>query len=47
MFENKDNLIQAMRKPMNIASMALDELQERLNGVNVIADPHSPFFHLL
>lgn len=47
MFENKDAVIAAMRKPLTIAKMALDELQNRMGGTKIIADPNSPFCHLL
>ena len=47
MFEDQSNLIQKLRNPMTIASMTLDELQNRLGGTRVIADPNSPFCHLL
>lgn len=47
MFETKDTLINNLRSPMNVAAMALDEIQNRLEGTKVIADPNSPFCHLL
>lgn len=47
MFENQDNIIQKLRNPMTLASMALDEIQARLGGTRVIADPNSPFCHML
>lgn len=47
MFENKDTLIQAMKKPMCIAKMALEEIQDRMGGTKIIADPNTPFCHLL
>lgn len=47
MFEDQSNLIQKLRNPMTIASMALDEVQKRLGGTRIIADPNSPFCHLL
>lgn len=47
MFDNKTNMIEALRNPMSIAKMALDELQERLGGDKIIADPNTPFCHLL
>lgn len=47
MFENKDTLINQLNSPMNIAAMALDEIHDRLNGTRIIADPNSPFCHLL
>ena len=47
MFETKDTLINQLNSPMNIAAMALDEIHDRLEGTKVIADPNSPFCHLL
>ena len=47
MFEDKTTLIKKLRNPMTIASMTLDELQNRLGGVKIVADPNSPFCHLL
>ena len=47
MFEDKSTLIASLRNPMNVASMALAEIQERLGGTHVVADPNSPFCHLL
>lgn len=47
MFDKKDNLVDLMRNPLNIASLALDEIQERIGGGRVIADPNSPACHLL
>ena len=47
MFEDQSNIIQKLRNPMTIAAMTLDELQNRLGGTRVIADPNSPFCHLL
>ena len=47
MFESKDILIEQLNSPMNIAAMALDEIHDRLEGTRIIADPNSPFCHLL
>lgn len=47
MFESKSTLIEAMGNPMRIASMALDEIENRLGGTKIIADPNSAFCHLL
>lgn len=47
MFETKDTLIAEMRNPMRIASLALDEVASRLSGNRIIADPNTPFCHLL
>lgn len=47
MFESKTELIQHLNSPMNIAALALDEIQSRLEGNRIIADPSSPFCHLL
>ena len=47
MFANKDTLISQLRSPMNVASMALDEIEARMGGDQIIADPNSPFCHLL
>lgn len=47
MFETKDNLINNFKKPMNLASMALDELTDRLGGTKVVADPNTPFCFLM
>lgn len=47
MFENKNILINQMRTPLNIASLALTELENRLNGSCTVADPNTPFCHLL
>ena len=47
MFENKSTLIGALSNPMTIASMALTEIENRLGGDTIIADPNTPFCHLL
>ena len=47
MFDNKTKLISAMRSPLQVEMMALDEIQDRLGGTKVIADGNSPFCHLL
>lgn len=47
MFDNKTKMIEALRNPMTIAKMALDEMQNRLNGDKIIADPNTPFCQLL
>ena len=47
MFDSKDKLISQLSSPLNIASMALTEIQNRLGGASIIADPNSPFCHLL
>jgi hypothetical protein len=47
MFENKSTLIGALSNPMTIASMALTEIENRLGGNTIIADPNTPFCHLL
>lgn len=47
MFDNKDILIEQLRSPLNIASMTLTELEERLGNTKIIADPNTPFCHLL
>lgn len=47
MFEDKSTLIKQCNSPMNIAALALKELQARLGGTRIIADPNSPFCHLL
>ena len=47
MFEKKATLIEAMGNPMRIASMALNEIENRLGGTKIIADPNSAFCHLL
>ena len=47
MFENQSNIIQKLRNPLVLASMTLNEIQDRLGGTRVIADPNSPFCHLL
>lgn len=47
MFDKKSILIDALRNPMSIAKMTLDELQDRLGGNKIIADPNTPFCHLL
>lgn len=47
MFESKTELIQHLNSPMNIAALALREIESRLEGDRVIADPSSPFCHLL
>lgn len=47
MFENRKNILDFYRSPLSLASMALDEIESRLDGNRVIADPNSPFCHLL
>lgn len=47
MFDSKDTLIAQLGSPLNVASLALTEIQNRMGGVNIIADPNSPFCHLL
>ena len=47
MFDNKSIMIDALRNPMSIAKMTLDELQNRLGGNKIIADPNAPFCQLL
>ena len=47
MFEDRSTLIDALKNPMNIASMALDEIEQRLGGDRIVADPNTPFCHLL
>ena len=47
MFASKDTLIAQLSSPLNVASMALKEIQDRMGGVTIIADPNSPFCHLL
>ena len=47
MFENKSTLIGALSNPMTIASMTLTEIENRLGGNTIIADPNTPFCHLL
>ena len=47
MFEDKSTLINALSNPMIIASMALSEIEKRLDGDAIIADPNTPFCHLL
>lgn len=47
MFDKKDTLISQLRTPLNIASMALDEIEARLGGTQMISDPNTPFCHLL
>ena len=47
MFENKSNLIEKMNNPDIIAKIALDEMEDRMGGKRIIADPNSPFCHLL
>ena len=52
MFENQSDLLTKINNPLSIASMALTEIEERLNanasGVTYnVADPNSPFCHLL
>lgn len=47
MFDNKDVLIRALSNPMTVAAMALSEIEQRLSGNSIIADPNTPFCHLL
>lgn len=47
MFDDKDILISDLRHPLSIASRALTEIENRLGGTKVIADPNSPFCQLL
>lgn len=42
MFEDRSTLIDALKNPMNIASMALDEIEQRLGGDRIVADPNTP-----
>ena len=47
MFEDRSTLIKALSNPMAIAATALSEIEDRLEGTNIIADPNTPFCHLL
>lgn len=48
MFDDKSTLIEAASgNPMRIASLALTEIENRLGGTKIIADPNSAFCHLL
>ena len=47
MFEDKSVLISELRRPMNLAAKALDELESRLGDGRVVADPNSPFCFLM
>lgn len=47
MFENKSTLISSLKNPMIVAAAALDEIENRLGGTRIIADPNTPFCHLL
>lgn len=47
MFEDKQTLIKSMHNPMRIASLALNEIEARMDGTRIIADPNSPFCQLL
>lgn len=47
MFDDKDKLIQALKHPLTLASMSLDEFENRLGGTKIISDPNTPFCHLL
>ena len=47
MFDDKTILIDSLRNPMTIAKLALDEMQNRLDGKITIADPNTPFCQLL
>ena len=47
MFDNKDISTEMLRNPLQIEMLALQELENRLGGTKVIADPNSPFCHLL
>jgi len=47
MFEDRSTLINSLKNPMNVAGMALDEIERRLDGNKIIADPNTPFCHLL
>jgi hypothetical protein len=47
MFDDRNKLISALRNPMVIAAAALNEIESRLGGDKIIADPNTPFCHLL
>lgn len=47
MFEDKETLIGQLGSPLNIANMALKELESRLGGDSIVADPNSAFCFLL
>ena len=47
MFEKADNLNSILGNPLAIANAALKEIENRLDGKCVIADPNSPACHLL
>ena len=47
MFDNKSILINALKSPLTVSALALDEIENRLNGNKIIADPNTPFCHLL
>lgn len=47
MFDNKDSVINELGNPLNISSMALNELEERLGGTKIVADPNSAFCFLM
>lgn len=47
MFDDKKILIDSLRNPMIISKLALDEMQNRLNGKITVADPNTPFCQLL
>lgn len=48
MFDNKSTLIEAASgNPMRIAALALTEIENRLGGTKIIADPNSAFCQLL
>lgn len=47
MFEDRENFNAYLRNPMALASETIKEIQNRLGGSYVIADPNSPSCHLL
>ena len=47
MFDDSSKLINELGSPLNIASMTLDELESRLGGDKIVADPNSAFCFLL
>lgn len=47
MFDNKEIAAEMLRNPLKIEMDALSEIESRLGGNKIIADPNSPFCHLL
>lgn len=47
MFEDKTNVVELLSNPLTAASATLSEIESRLGGNAVIADPNSPACHLL